>query len=109
MAMMFPTFDGKRVSMQQIEARQTFQFLHPTMQQRVKDLMLASEGKVGLGEGFRSTEVAEGAVPVPLRPGPQRVDVLRRSAVAEEGPQAGDGRASGPVDARAGPGCGHDR
>jgi hypothetical protein len=57
MALMFPTFDGKRVSMQQIEARQTFQLLHPTMQQRVKDLMLASEGKVGLGEGFRSMDV----------------------------------------------------
>jgi len=57
MALMFPTFDGKRVSMQQVEARQTFQLLHPTMQQRVKDLMLASEGKVGLGEGFRSMDV----------------------------------------------------
>jgi hypothetical protein len=57
MAMMFPTFDGKRISMQQIEARQTFQQLHPTMQQRVRDLMLASEGRVGLGEGFRSMDV----------------------------------------------------
>jgi hypothetical protein len=56
MAMTFPTFNGKQVSMAQIEARSTFQQLHPTMQQRVRDLMLASEGKVGLGEGFRSMD-----------------------------------------------------
>jgi hypothetical protein len=59
-AITFPNWDGsKRVTIEQIVARQTFTLLHSTMQQRVRELIEASGGLVGLLQGHRSTEAQE--------------------------------------------------
>jgi hypothetical protein len=55
MADVYPTY-GKSRTLAQIAAMQTFVRLHATMQERVKEIMVASGGKVGLGQGFRSFE-----------------------------------------------------
>ena len=60
MATTFPNWNGtKRVTLEQIIARDTFRRLHVTMQQRVRDLILGSDGRVGLLEGYRSPEAQE--------------------------------------------------
>ncbi|HWM19033.1 MAG TPA: peptidoglycan-binding protein [Ilumatobacteraceae bacterium] len=55
MADVYPTY-GKSRTLAQIAATQTFIRLHTTMQERVKEVMVAAGGKVGLGQGFRSFE-----------------------------------------------------
>jgi hypothetical protein len=57
MATTFPTWTKKRRTMAEIVALDTFKLLHPTMQQRVKELLVAGGGRVGFGDGWRSTEL----------------------------------------------------
>src|SRR5215471_4289290 len=52
----YPIYGGKRASLAQIQQMDGFKRLHPTLQDRVSRLMVASGGKVGFGEGFRSEE-----------------------------------------------------
>lgn len=49
----YPTYWDKRVSIDKIVSSRTFLGLHPTMQQRVRDLIEESGGAVGLGQGLR--------------------------------------------------------
>jgi len=49
----YPTYANRRITIDQIVASHTFQGMHPTMQHRVRDLVEASEGRVGLGQGLR--------------------------------------------------------
>ncbi len=49
----YPTYANKRITIDKIVASHTFQGMHPTMQQRVRDLIEASAGRVGLGQGLR--------------------------------------------------------
>jgi hypothetical protein len=53
MSVMYPSW-GDPQTIDQIRAESDFKQLHPTMQQRVLDLIRASNGAVGLGVGFRS-------------------------------------------------------
>ena len=53
----YPTYMAARAAIEQIKARATFLGMHPVMQQRVGDLIVASGGSVGFGEGLRSEEV----------------------------------------------------
>jgi hypothetical protein len=55
MADVYPTW-GKPKTLAQIAATQSFVRLHTTMQERVKEIIVASGGRVGLGQGFRSFE-----------------------------------------------------
>lgn len=48
----YPTYRGY-YSLELIKRWKTFKGLHPTMQERIADLMVASRGKVGIGEGLR--------------------------------------------------------
>jgi hypothetical protein len=52
----YPVYGGQRATLAQIQARDTFQRLHPTLQQRVSEMIVGSGGTVGFGEGFRSEE-----------------------------------------------------
>jgi Putative peptidoglycan binding domain/D-alanyl-D-alanine carboxypeptidase len=54
MAITYPAWGPKRQTIDQLCAQANFQKLHPTMQARTRELIEASEGKVGLGVGFRS-------------------------------------------------------
>ncbi len=49
----YPTYWDKRVTIDKIVASRTFQGMHPTMQERVRSLIEASDGRVGLGQGLR--------------------------------------------------------
>ena len=49
----YPTYADKRITLDAIVASRTFRGMHPTMQQRVRDLIEASDGRVGLGQGLR--------------------------------------------------------
>jgi len=49
----YPTYWDKRVTIEKIVSSRTFGGLHPNMQDRVRGLIEASEGKVGLGQGLR--------------------------------------------------------
>lgn len=49
----YPTYWDKRVTMENIVSSRTFGGMHPHMQERVRELMKASGGKVGLGQGLR--------------------------------------------------------
>jgi peptidoglycan hydrolase-like protein with peptidoglycan-binding domain len=51
----YPTYWEKRVTIDKIVASKTFEGLHPTMQERVRGLIEASGGKVGLGQGLRDS------------------------------------------------------
>jgi hypothetical protein len=55
MANQFPTW-GKPQTIEQLCASTSFVRLHVTMQERVRDLIEASEGRVGLGVGWRSED-----------------------------------------------------
>jgi Putative peptidoglycan binding domain/D-alanyl-D-alanine carboxypeptidase len=57
MATTFPTWTDKRRTMPQIVALDTFKLMHPTMQQRIKDLLTAGGGRVGFGDGWRSKDL----------------------------------------------------
>lgn len=48
----YPTYAG-RASLAKITSWNTFKGMHPTMQERVRGLIEASGGKVGLGQGLR--------------------------------------------------------
>lgn len=49
----YPTYWDRRVTIDKIVASKTFAGMHPTMQVRVRKLIEASGGKVGLGQGLR--------------------------------------------------------
>ena len=49
----YPTYWKKRVTINKIVSSNTFKGLHPKMQERVRGLIEASGGKVGLGQGLR--------------------------------------------------------
>lgn len=53
----YPVYQGKRLTLAAIQAMSGFKKLHPIVQDRVSRLMVASDGKVGFGEGFRSEEM----------------------------------------------------
>jgi hypothetical protein len=53
----YPVYQGKRLSLAAIQGMSGFKQLHPIMQDRVGRLMVASGGKVGFGEGFRSEDM----------------------------------------------------
>jgi Putative peptidoglycan binding domain/D-alanyl-D-alanine carboxypeptidase len=78
MSVMYPSW-GDPQTIDQIRAESDFKQLHPTMQQRVLDLIRGSNGAVGLGVGFRSE--AE-----------QRQLFLSRYVVDPSGPVEWDGK-----------------
>lgn len=78
MSVMYPSW-GDPQTIDQIRGESDFKQLHPTMQQRVLDLIRASNGAVGLGVGFRSE--AE-----------QRQLFLSRYVVDPSGPVEWDGK-----------------
>jgi peptidoglycan hydrolase-like protein with peptidoglycan-binding domain len=49
----YPTYWDKRVTLDAIVGSRTFGGMHPTMQERVRNLIEASGGRVGLGQGLR--------------------------------------------------------
>jgi peptidoglycan hydrolase-like protein with peptidoglycan-binding domain len=49
----YPTYGDKRATIDDIVASRTFQGMHSQMQERVRQLIEASEGSVGLGQGLR--------------------------------------------------------
>lgn len=49
----YPTYWDKRVTIDKIVSSNTFKGMHPKMQERVRALIEASGGKVGLGQGLR--------------------------------------------------------
>lgn len=49
----YPTYWDKRVTIGKIVTSRTFKGMHPKMQERVRGLIEASGGKVGLGQGLR--------------------------------------------------------
>lgn len=52
----YPTYwEKKRVTIDKIVGSNTFAGMHPTMQERVRGLIEASGGKVGLGQGLRDS------------------------------------------------------
>jgi hypothetical protein len=57
MSDLFPVYQGKRLALAAIQGMSGFKQLHPIMQDRVSRLMVASGGKVGFGEGFRSQDM----------------------------------------------------
>jgi hypothetical protein len=54
MARTYPSWRGRLLTIDEICADSSFQRLHATMQARTRELIEASDGKVGLGVGFRS-------------------------------------------------------
>ena len=56
MSVSYPVYQGRRVSLAEIQQMRGYTLLHLTLQDRVSRLMVASEGKVGFGEGFRSED-----------------------------------------------------
>jgi hypothetical protein len=56
MAILYPVYQSKRVSLEEIQAMSGFTRLHPTLRDRVTKLMVGSGGKVGFGEGFRGED-----------------------------------------------------
>ena len=55
MANQFPTWGGPR-NIERLSASASFARLHVTIQEQVRALIEASEGRVGLGVGWRSAE-----------------------------------------------------
>jgi peptidoglycan hydrolase-like protein with peptidoglycan-binding domain len=51
----YPTYWDKRVTIDKIVTSRTFEGMHPTMKERVRNLIEASGGKVGLGQGLRDS------------------------------------------------------
>lgn len=51
----YPTYWKQRVTIDKIVASNTFTGMHPVMQERVRGLIEASDGKVGLGQGLRDS------------------------------------------------------
>ena len=49
----YPTYGNKRVAIDTIISSRTFQGMHPQMRERVRELIVASDGRVGLGQGLR--------------------------------------------------------
>jgi peptidoglycan hydrolase-like protein with peptidoglycan-binding domain len=49
----YPTYGKTRVTIDKIVASRTFQGMHPQMRERVRRLIEASGGRVGLGQGLR--------------------------------------------------------
>jgi peptidoglycan hydrolase-like protein with peptidoglycan-binding domain len=49
----YPTYSAQRVTIDAIVSSRTYTGMHPTMQDRVRQLIEASGGKVGLGQGLR--------------------------------------------------------
>ena len=78
MAIQFPTWGGPQ-SIEQLCGSGSFVRLHLTMQERVRALIEASEGRVGLGVGWRSEEQ-------------QRAMFLDRYEVHEHGKTLWDGK-----------------
>ena len=79
MASMYPSWRGRPQTIDQICAEASFQRLHATMQARIRELIEASDGKVGLGVGFRSEA-------------DQRAMFLSRYVVDPHGPVQFDGK-----------------
>ena len=78
MSVMYPSW-GNPQTIDQIRAASSFKQLHPTMQDRVLQLITASNGAVGLGQGFRSEDQ-------------QRELFLSRYVVDPSGPVEWDGK-----------------
>lgn len=78
MAVVYPTW-GSPQTIEKLCASSSFVQMHPTMQERVKELIEASEGRVGLGIGFRSEAQ-------------QRAMFLDRYVVDDHGQTVWDGR-----------------
>jgi peptidoglycan hydrolase-like protein with peptidoglycan-binding domain len=49
----YPTYGDKRATIGNIVSSRTFQGMHPRMQELVRGLIEASDGRVGLGQGLR--------------------------------------------------------
>ena len=49
----YPTYGDKRATIGNIVSSRTFQGMHPRMQELVRELIEASDGRVGLGQGLR--------------------------------------------------------
>lgn len=49
----YPTYGDKRVTIDKIVSSRTFLGMHPQLQERVRELIEASDGVVGLGQGLR--------------------------------------------------------
>ncbi len=49
----YPTYGDHRVTIGNIVSSRTFQGMHPRMQELVRELIEASDGRVGLGQGLR--------------------------------------------------------
>jgi hypothetical protein len=56
MAILYPVYQSRRVSLEEIQAMPGFTRVHPTLRDRVTKLMVGSGGKVGFGEGFRGED-----------------------------------------------------
>lgn len=52
----YPTYGDKRATIDEIVSSRTFQGMHQLMQQRVHELIEASGGLVGLGQGLRDSK-----------------------------------------------------
>ncbi len=78
MSVMYPSW-GSPKTIDQIRSDSSFKRLHPTMQDRVIELIQASKGAVGLGVGFRSEDE-------------QRQLFLSRYVVDPHGPVQHDGK-----------------
>ena len=78
MANQFPTW-GKPQTIEKLCGSSSFVRLHPTMQERLRTLIEASEGRVGLGVGWRSEDE-------------QRAMFLDRYVVHEHGKTMWDGK-----------------
>lgn len=79
MASVYPSWGKKPLTIDQICAQASFQRLHATMQARTRELIEASDGKVGLGVGFRSEA-------------DQRAMFLSRYVIDPHGPVQFDGQ-----------------
>jgi hypothetical protein len=65
-------YRGNRISRAELERQGTWQRLHPWMRARLWGLFIASGGRVGLGQGWRSFAEAESEFYERYRPGPGR-------------------------------------